>query len=129
MLTVKRLRQVLSYDPDTGTWTWLVSTGRRVRVGGRAGAKKKRRGYWRIGIDGKYYASARLAYMTGQWPPHLVDHIDRDPAIAPLPGVSQPRYRGSSQRVRGALVRGRQSRRMPPACFSGTCPLLPESDS
>ena len=81
MLTAKRLREVLSYDPDTGVWTWLISTGRRVRAGDQAGTKRKRHGRWRISIDGCYYASARLAflYMTGKWPPHLVDHVDRDP--------------------------------------------------
>ena len=79
-LTAERLHEVLHYDPDTGVWIWRISTGRRVRAGSRAGNKKKRHG-WRIGIDGCYYPGARLAflYVTGQWPPHLVDHIDRDP--------------------------------------------------
>jgi hypothetical protein len=36
-LTAERLREALSYDPDTGVWTWLLPTGRRVRAGSRAG--------------------------------------------------------------------------------------------
>ena len=83
MLTAKRLREALSYDPDTGVWTWLVPTGRRVRAGSRAG-RIDGHGRWRIGLDGRYYTGSRLAflYMTGKWPPHLVDHIDRDPGHA-----------------------------------------------
>jgi hypothetical protein len=78
-LTTERLREALSYDPDTGVWTWLLPTGRRVRVGSRA-ARIDCHGRWRIGLDGRYFTGSRLAflYMTGKWPLHLVDHIDRD---------------------------------------------------
>jgi hypothetical protein len=54
MLTAKRLREVLSYNPDTGVWTWLLPTGRRVRAGSRAG-RIDCHGRWRIGLDGRYY--------------------------------------------------------------------------
>jgi hypothetical protein len=78
-LTAERLREALSYNPDTGAWTWLVPTGRRVRAG-----RIDCQGGWRIGLDGRYYTGSRLAflYMTGKWPAHLVDHIDRDPGHA-----------------------------------------------
>jgi hypothetical protein len=66
-LTVECLREVLSYNPDTGVWTWLLPTGRRVRAGSRAG-RIDCHGRWRIGLDGGYYTGSRLAflYMTGK---------------------------------------------------------------
>jgi hypothetical protein len=96
MLTAKRLREVLFYDPDTGAWTWIVRTSSRVRAGSQAGILDDGR-RWRIGIDDRHYTGSRLAYlyMTGKWPPHLVDHIDRDP------GHAAEEIIGSSPRVRG----------------------------
>jgi len=86
MLTIERLREVLSYDPLSGHFTWRVrrnAYGGCVEPGDRAGcvggSAERRRRF--IGIDGAYYHEHRLAwfYMTGAWPEHEVDHIDRDP--------------------------------------------------
>jgi len=76
-LTQVTLKEMLHYDPTTGIWTWLkdtTKTGPR-RIGTAAGATDKR-GYRLIGLFGKRYRAARLAflYMTGEWPKHTVDH-------------------------------------------------------
>jgi hypothetical protein len=73
-LTHERLLELLHYDPLTGEWRWLVSNSNRVRAGSIAGSINN--GYRYIKIDGHSYRSNRLAvlYMTGEWPPHLVDH-------------------------------------------------------
>jgi hypothetical protein len=73
MLTQERLKEVLSYDPETGIWIWL-KPHRSLKIGDRAGFLDL--GYRRIGIDGKSYKSSRLAvfYMTGKWPVSDVDH-------------------------------------------------------
>ena len=78
MLTQRRLRQLLRYDPNTGGWRWRVSRG-RVRAGDVAGTENDD-GYRIIRIDCRRYLSSRLAvlYMTGSWPAHLVDHEDLD---------------------------------------------------
>lgn len=78
-LTQERLREVLRYDPDTGLFVWLVSTSNRVAVGQIAGSRESY-GYWVIGVDGTVYRAQRLAwlYMTGEWPPALVDHRNLD---------------------------------------------------
>lgn len=84
-LTAEALRELLSYDPATGEWTWLVDlkTGRgagRVHViaGSKAGTLSSAKGYRKIGVNGKRYWAHRLAFlwMTGEWPLLHVDHID-----------------------------------------------------
>jgi hypothetical protein len=78
ILTAARLREVLNYCPETGVWTWVKSNSNRAKVGAIAGCIDGD-GYRRISIDGRLYASSRLAflYLEGEWPPHFVDHIDR----------------------------------------------------
>jgi len=76
-----RLRACLNYNPETGVFTWIVSTGPRVHEGDVAGyIDKADGGYSRIRIDGKMYQAHRLAwfYQTGVWPPHQIDHINMD---------------------------------------------------
>jgi hypothetical protein len=70
-LTVERLREALSYNPDSGAWTWLVPTDRRVRAGSRAG-RIDGHVRWRISLDGRYYTGSRLAFL----------YMDREVAAA-----------------------------------------------
>lgn len=84
ILTAARLREYLSYDPDTGVFRWLIDKTSRARVGQIAGTiQRMRPGYsrWRIFIDGFEYKANRLAwlYMTGEWPVGKVDHENTDP--------------------------------------------------
>lgn len=77
-LTVERLKQLLSYDPETGIFVWLVTRARAV-MGDEAGIVTSH-GYRSIGVDGHPYYAHRLAwfYMTGAWPDRIVDHRDMD---------------------------------------------------
>ena len=81
MLTAARLREVLHYDPATGLWRWLVTLNNFAKAGSIAGTPDKK-GYIRIVVDRRSYAAHRLAwfYMTGEWPPCLVDHRDLNKA-------------------------------------------------
>lgn len=76
MLTAQRLREVLHYCPDTGNFTWIMST-RKGWVGKVAGSPASG-GYIQTLVDCHPYRNARLAFlwMTGQWPKQEVDHID-----------------------------------------------------
>lgn len=80
-LTAARLREVLEYNPETGVFTWIKPSGRRVKVGDVAGARRPDKpggggGYRTIQIDGTRYYAHRLVwfYMTGEWPAADVDH-------------------------------------------------------
>jgi hypothetical protein len=73
-LTAERLRELLHYNPETGIFTRIAPVY-GCRIGDAAGSLTKK-GYIEIGIDNKVYYAHRLAwlYMTGEWPPHYVDH-------------------------------------------------------
>jgi hypothetical protein len=80
-LTAERLREVVSYDPVTGSWTWLEKVSTKVVVGAPAGSLKPNR-YWALGLFGERYACHRLAYlyMTGEWPARDIDHVNGNPS-------------------------------------------------
>lgn len=77
MLTAERLRELLSYDQETGVFTWRVQTNNRVKVGMVAGSLNGQ-GYVQLRVDGIRYAAHRLAwlYVHGEWPKHQIDHIN-----------------------------------------------------
>ena len=84
MLSAERLKELLTYSPETGLFFW--NSGDRL-VGVNAGRDQhpagsiNSRGYRTIRIDGKYYKAHRLAflYMNGCWPTGVVDHLNWTP--------------------------------------------------
>lgn len=77
-LTQSSLMEVLHYDPNTGVFTWRVSSARRIKVGDVAG-RQITGGYWRIHIRGKGYPAHHVAwlYVFGVWPKDKLDHINQ----------------------------------------------------
>lgn len=67
IVTLERLREVYSYDPATGVFTWATSIKGSV-IGERAGFL--RHGYRRLWIDNQSYQATTLAwyYVHGVWP-------------------------------------------------------------
>lgn len=93
-MTADYLRSILSYDPATGEFRWLVSLGRRVKIGDVAG-HDAHGGYRRVKIGGRPYFAHRLAwlYVHGRWPIAEIDHIDTytgNNAIANLREATNP---------------------------------------
>lgn|SRR5215471_945547 len=82
LLTAKRLRELLSYNPRTGVFTWRITGwGPYIRPGAIAGASRKD-GRCVIRIDQQLYLGSRLAFlwMTGSFPRQSLDHINGNPS-------------------------------------------------
>lgn len=79
LLSHDRLKQLLHYCPDTGSFCWKITKG-RAKAGCLAGATDAY-GYRVIRVDGTLYKAHRLAwlYTYGEWPSGLLDHINRVP--------------------------------------------------
>lgn len=77
-LSHTHLREILHYDPETGVFTWRVARGRGIEPGDIAGTLSYGYREIRIAPHKNRFRAARLAwfYMTGEWPPEVVDHIN-----------------------------------------------------
>ncbi len=77
MITQAGLKELLNYNPETGDFTWRVSTANCIKVGSLAGSKDSY-GYHKIAIKGKTYKAHRLAwlYTHGEFPKDVIDHIN-----------------------------------------------------
>lgn len=78
MLTQKRLKEVLKYDPEAGIFTRRITISSRALVNSVAGYTNGN-GYQRIRLDGGDYMLHRLAwlYIHGYFPEADIDHINR----------------------------------------------------
>jgi hypothetical protein len=79
-IPIERLRELLTYDADTGDFRWAVSRG-RARAGDLAGSITTR-GHVVVRIDEVLYQAHRLAYALfhGVDPADLtIDHINGNP--------------------------------------------------
>jgi hypothetical protein len=77
MLTQEFLKDILSYAPETGVFTWLIAPSQRTKVGMVAGGISTK-GYRKIRVGGARCSASRIAflYMTGRHPKGQVDHVN-----------------------------------------------------
>jgi hypothetical protein len=77
ILTQERLRFLLDYAPDTGTFRWAHPTSNRVQTNAVCACQDKH-GYIVIRLDGKLYKAHQLAwlYTHGVFAKEL-DHINQ----------------------------------------------------
>jgi hypothetical protein len=80
MLTQSRLKELFSYDYETGNFTVIKTRkGSSKKIGDLLGSKSYA-GYLEAEIDSKKYYLHRLAYlyMTGSFPEGNIDHCNRN---------------------------------------------------
>lgn len=79
LITHKELLERLSYNPDTGAFTWIKSNSNAAPVGSVAGCLNKVTGYWQVRLNRETIRAHRLAwfYVHGEWPEKQMDHINR----------------------------------------------------
>lgn len=101
MLTQEELKERLSYDADTGLFTWNYSMANgKVRyksIAGRIG----NRGYIQISVNKSLYLAHRLVwlYIHGEFPAVFIDHIDGNPSNNRISNL-RPATRVENQRNR-----------------------------
>jgi len=81
VLTQEYLKELLSYNKESGDFIWLVPYGPMVKKGDVAGTIKdggSGKKYLTIRINRRGYSAHRLAcfYVNGEWPENEVDHQD-----------------------------------------------------
>ena len=77
--SVDLLRELLAYDPETGTFRWKVRRRGTKGIGSIAGYRQPN-GYRQITINGTLWLAHRLAWkvMTGKDPVSTIDHINHN---------------------------------------------------
>lgn len=102
MITINRLRKVLSYNQRTGVFTYKMHRRYGIGKGDTAGAVDRGSGYARIAIDGRHYYSHRLAwlYVHGQWPSGQLDHINGNPTDNRIANLRKARHKDNIRNSR-----------------------------
>jgi len=78
LITQNRLKDLLTYDPDTGVFIRNAKF-RNLPKGGAVGCVGAG-GYMQCSLDGRMYKMHRLAwlYIYGRWPNDQIDHINHN---------------------------------------------------
>lgn len=77
-LSVERVNEALSYDPETGLLRWKYRTRNGTVNAGDVAGYSGQRGYLQITLDRETRAAHRLAWAiaTGAFPVGVIDHIN-----------------------------------------------------
>lgn len=102
ILSAKRLREILDYNPETGVFRWKVMLAHRRKPGDAAGSLTH--GYIEIGIENQSYRAHHLAwlYIHGKLPEGMIDHIDGNRANNAIANLRLATNQQNSQNKRQA---------------------------
>ena len=77
LVTLERLKELLSYNPETGDFHRVKFASSNGKKGDKAGYIRKDN-YVQLSIDSTLYQAHRVAwfYVHGSWPKNLIDHIN-----------------------------------------------------
>lgn len=105
MLTQARLKELLSYDPEVGIFSWIVERG-KCHKGSPAGCLDSR-GYLVITIDRKRYYAHRMAwlYMNGSMPSMNIDHMDGNKSNNKISNIRDVSVSTNAQNLKQATSR------------------------
>jgi hypothetical protein len=80
-VSVERVKELLSYNPETGIFTWRVARNNKTPAGAVAGTAST---FWhrQLRVDFKSILAHRAAWAVtyGEWPIADIDHINGDPS-------------------------------------------------
>lgn len=103
-MDIEELRQLVTYDPNTGEIRSAVRISRRIKAGSIMGFPAGR-GYIRVKIRGRKYYAHRLAFaLYHGYFPEYVDHVNRnrsDNRIVNLRAASQSQNSANSKGRKG----------------------------
>ena len=77
-MTASRVRELFTYDADTGVLAWRANSANGAKLKGRVAGHLNDRGYRKVTVGRKSYAAHRLIWLHvhGVWPVEI-DHINR----------------------------------------------------
>lgn len=106
-LTIEEVKAALSYEKESGAFTWLVS--KKGLHAGRVAGTICKNGYRHISINKHSVYAHRLAwfYVHGRWPAQALDHINGDRSdnrIANLREASQKQNMANRPANRGRVL-------------------------
>ena len=103
-MSINELKQVLSYDPETGDFTWTNNASYKCFVGKKAGSPSNE--YVAIRYKCKVYKAHRLAwaFVHGDYPTQVIDHINGDKSDNRIINLRDVSRKENQQNIKSALV-------------------------
>jgi hypothetical protein len=105
MLNQILLKKLLSYDENTGIFTWKNPIHGAV-VSGKIAGYIRKDGYCQIQIDSKLYLAHRLAwlYVYGKFPNNQIDHISGARNDNRIINLREATNKQNSQNIKNANI-------------------------
>ena len=112
-LTQVRLRGLLDYDSEAGTFRWKIRPAKNVAPGSEAGRTEKSNGNRYISVDGVDYTAQRLAWLFvhGELPERPLRFLDGNALNLAINNLALPEYDARTPDGRRAYERDSRERR------------------